>query len=163
MQNLNEEQASLVEIVPTESNREENFYFILVIISVLAVAASLLVLTRQDKDIETRLPNELVNLVTQLQNAQDEIALLQSISLLPKHVDLISLESHELAPFSTQAFTQLSDQCFVTKKNNFEVAFIKQSSDWSIHWNRIDHIEHNHLEKDCSQIKKWTAVHLIQK
>lgn len=151
----------VIELIPKQSSRNENVFFAIAIVVVLVVATlTLLVSQKMTKKVKW-LPNELVTLVTQLQNARDEIQMLQEMDVLPAELKLIDLLEQDLEPFSSARFVTRDLACYVSDVDKHQVRFKLESGNWLIHWR----VGSNHHPQDdpktlCRSNNHWQPIRM---
>ncbi len=165
MPNLNKRafyQAGFVEIVPQQDGRKENTYFVVAIVSILALAALLLVLTVGERSKRVALPANIVSLSTQLQNAAEEIAILSSVGELAMRPTLDELITYQIDPFLEREFESPKSGCFIHRHDNHLVRLNFQDSGWQVMWREQIHSATAHAHHDdnalCNNNNKWQHV-----
>jgi len=136
------------EIIPTDSGSQENRYFFLTLLGVVLFAIILLWTTVHKKNKPIRLPNQLINLATQLSIASDEIAMLQEAGLLSQELTLSELHENQIEPFISEVMIAASTNCFVVIKQPIILRLIKLPElNWQVQWRSIDN-ENSHTHDD---------------
>lgn len=144
------------EIIPTNSNSQENRFFFLTLFVVILLAVILLWATVHKKDQLVRLPNQLNNLATQLSIASDEIAMLQDVGLLNQVPTLSELHENQVEPFMSETILAASENCFVIIKQQVVLRLIKLPElNWQVQWRTVVE-QHSHDQDDSKQQLHYT-------
>ena len=145
-----------IETIPQQLSRHENRYFIIAILSVLLTAAAALFLMKQTRAELSQTPTSVVNLITQLQNAADEIQLLHEIGELPQTPSLEQLIQLDVNPFAAGNVIEVTSGCFIATKQPHQVRLVFKQQ-WQVAWRQIDSHEHVTNQALCSEQVKWQA------
>ncbi len=145
-----------IETIPQQLSRHENRYFIIAIVTVLLTAAVALFLMKQTRAELSQTPTSIVNLITQLQNAADEIQLLYEIGELPQMPNLDQLIQLDVNPFVAGNVIEVTSGCFIATKQPHQVRLVFNQQ-WQITWRQIESHEHVTNQALCSEQVKWQA------
>lgn len=135
------------EIVLPDDGRRETRYFIIMMLSVVAVAGTALQFVRhQEKPPASELPRRLLSYATQLSNYTEELNMLEENQLLRSPY---STGTMSLPALGEDSFTQMENTCFALWHDGVLFSVYKPQSRWQAHWAFTHQLQH------CSASIQW--------
>ena len=166
MPNLNSDsktqcETGCIEYIPNSGNEKENRYFGLAMGAVIVVAFLLLTLTRQSSPSVSRPPQALLHIITQFQNAIDEVSLMAELNNMPLPLSLEQLRDLEIEPYLSEGVTSPELGCFVYENDLYQLRITYLSEQkWSIDWRLDEHDDHDNetTNKLCHDAEHWSPI-----
>lgn len=160
------------EVVST-NNKSEDQWFIVTVIAIVALAASLLYWQHHDKYQTIKIiPKEISAVINQLTSTGDEVNFLINAELLPAQPSLLQLQQASVVPFDSRHFSSPIANCFITKvtasadrnvPTEYQIALWLDKSGHQLAWRTQDTNHSGHSDQHTQNNVAENSADLCEK